>query len=90
MSLLGSTTPAGANFETLPEIAAMMDDSLPSLYLFEQETEPWRSDPDLREVTGDYLPATNLKVRSSLREWFDHNDQAFGARFGWPDKTIIV
>ena len=66
---------------TLQAIVAVMDDSPPSLYLFEQGSEPWRSDSDFREVIGDYMPATNLKLRTFFREWFDDNDQTFRRSF---------
>ena len=81
MSLRSSPTPAGTDFDTLQEIVAVMDDSPPSLYLFEQGDEPWRSDSDFREVVGDYMPATNFKLRGFFREWFDDNDRAFRRSF---------
>ena len=81
LSLQSHETPYGLPPEHLDQITEELDDSPPSLYLFEKNHEPWLDDRDFRELPGQYQPPLNIPIRSFVREWLDENDGEFRRSF---------
>jgi hypothetical protein len=77
MSLESGELPRGLTFTTFGELAADLDPSPPSLYLFEKSDSPWQSDSTCRELRNDLHLPGNLPTRSFLQEWWDENDGEF-------------
>jgi hypothetical protein len=80
-SLRSNPVPCGLQSNSVLDLTKEFDDSPPSLYLFEQGNEPWRTDKDFAEVSIDFQPRMNIRMRTYLREWFDENDADFRRSF---------
>lgn len=67
----------GITFSRLEDVQAELDDSPPSLYLFDASGHPWFEDSDYVELGGEYGIAHNFRTRAYYREWRDENDNEF-------------
>ena len=80
-SLRSNPAPSGLGAVRQLELTSEVDDSPPSLYLFEQGNEPWKTDEDFHETPIECSLRVNIQVRTFLREWRDENDGDFRRSF---------
>lgn len=80
-SLRSNPVPTGLMSSKIVDLIQEIDNSPPSLYLFEKGNEPWRTDEDFSEASIDFQPRMNIRMRTYLREWYDDNDADFRRSF---------
>ena len=81
MSLRSNPQRVGLPSVTYAQLEELLDDSPPSLYLFERGAEPWIDDADFGGATLDLPWISNLAVVPRFREWFDENDEDYRRSF---------
>jgi hypothetical protein len=81
IQLRSGTDRLGINFSSFAGLESELDESPPSLYLFEPPAHAIIDDPDMSPLPDKYLPPMERRVSSFLREWFDDNDGQYRRSF---------
>ncbi len=76
-SLEPTAEPQGHRLDSWPSVLARVDNSPPSLYLFDRGIEPWTKSSEFSDVSGTVAPPTNFATRVMLREWFEEEDDEY-------------
>jgi hypothetical protein len=79
--LEGSAAPLGVSFSSWSGIEPLIDESPPSLYLFDRPGSVLLDDPDVRDLPPTYAPKLDAPVQCLLREWYDERDTEYRRSF---------
>lgn len=80
-SLVSGEFPKGLSIESVDELTQELDDSPPSLYLFDRGAEPWRADDDCIEWGHSLGLVREAGLRYYLRQWIDDQDAEYRRSF---------
>lgn len=81
LSLRSHDVPSGLDASSIGELESELEDSPPSLYLFDRGDEPWSNDRDCRPWSGLLGVPVEEKLAKYLREWCDDEDGEFRRSF---------
>lgn len=79
--LLGGGTRLGVNFSSWEALGDQLDDSPPSLYVFDRDKSALLGDPDVKVLSGQYVPSLYTPLQSLMREWYDVRDRVYRRSF---------